>query len=130
MLAITNIVTINVSQAPLGLGALNVNMLALFTTDPTPAGWAVGQDYAIYVAASSVESDFGTSSETYKQAVAVFSQNPNMLSGGGALIIVPIISSLSSSSSRSSSSSSSCRSSSSSSSSSSKSSSSSSSSAT
>jgi hypothetical protein len=45
--------------------------------------------YRIYVSAQQVGTDFGTGTETYNQAVAVFSQQPNILNNNGVLIIVP-----------------------------------------
>ena len=83
-LDLTNVITVNVSQAPIGLGEYNVNNVALFT-DETPL---VAQgDFSVYVSPAAVAIDWGTSSETYLQAVALFSQRPNILNGGGNLII-------------------------------------------
>lgn len=99
MLELTNVINISVTQAPIGLGAYNVNNLALFTRDvPITGGYG---DYGVYVSASGVATDFGSESETYQQAVAVFSQNPNILAGGGNLIVVPFEADSSSSSSSS-----------------------------
>lgn len=89
-LDLVNVINISVSETPVGLGPFNVNNLALFTSDATPAGWDPGQLYAVYVDAKSVGDDFGTTSETYQQAVAVFSQNPNILGGNGSLIVFPL----------------------------------------
>ena len=83
-LDLTNVITVNVAQAPTGLGNYNVNNVALFT-DETPV---VAQgDYSVYVSPAAVATDWGTASETYLQAVAFFSQRPNVLNGGGNLII-------------------------------------------
>lgn len=76
----------SVSQAPAGLGAFQVNNLAIFSKDTFPTGMAAG-DYRVYVSAAAVADDWGSTSETYKQAVAIFSQTPNILNGDGALII-------------------------------------------
>ena len=103
MLDLTNIISISVSEAPIGLGAFNINNLALFTDDPTPEDWDAGQEYGVYVSPQAVGEDFGTDSETYLQAVAVFSQNPNILAAGGSLIVIPLVPGSSSSSSSSSS---------------------------
>ena len=83
---ITNVINVSVSQAPAGLGAFRVNNLAIFSKDTFPAGMVAG-DYRVYVSAAAVATDWGSTSETYKQAVAIFSQTPNILSGGGSLII-------------------------------------------
>ena len=100
MLELSNVINISVSQSPVGLGAYNVNNLALFTKD-IPIVYNYG-DYGVYVSPADVAADFGSTSETYLQAVAVFSQNPNILAGNGNLIIFPTAGTLSSSSSSSS----------------------------
>lgn len=85
---ISNVINISVQQAPVGLGDYNINNLALFTTDQFLSN-ANGDLYRVYVSAQDVGTDFGTSTETYQQAVAVFSQQPNILTGNGSLIIFP-----------------------------------------
>lgn len=85
-IAITNVINVSVSQAPAGLGAFQVNNLAIFSKETFPTGMVAG-DYRVYVSAAAVSDDWGSSSETYKQAVAIFSQTPNILNGDGALII-------------------------------------------
>lgn len=90
-LPITNIININVSSAPTGLGAFNVNNLALITSDAFLVN-STGDLYRSYVSLAQVGTDFGTTTETYKQAAAVFSQQPSILAGGGNLIIFPAFS--------------------------------------
>ena len=104
MLDLTNVVNISVTESPVGLGEYNVNNLALFTRDVPIVGLVEYGDYGVYVSAKAVGDDFGTNTETYLQALAVFSQNPNILAGGGNLIIAPFLADSSSSSSSSSSS--------------------------
>lgn len=87
-LPITNVISVNVSFTPVGLGAFNVNNLALITSDQFLSN-AGGDLYRSYVSLAQVGTDFGTTSETYKQAIAVFSQQPSILGGGGNLIIFP-----------------------------------------
>ena len=87
MLEITNVVNVSVVEAPLGLADYKVNNIALFTKD-TPVPHDYG-DYAVYVSAAAVGDDFGVDSDTYKMAVAGFSQQPNILAGGGSLIVFP-----------------------------------------
>ena len=82
---ITNVVNVSVSQAPAGLGAFRVNNLAIFSKE-TPVASPYGT-YRVYTSTLSVATDWGTTSETYKQAVAIFSQSPNILSGDGTLIV-------------------------------------------
>ena len=83
-LELTNVVTISVSTAPIGLGDYNVNNIALFTQE-TPVDDP--GDYGVYVSPAAVAADWGSASEAYLQAVAIFSQTPNILNGGGNLII-------------------------------------------
>jgi hypothetical protein len=88
MLELTNVINISVTESPIGLGEYNVNNVALFTSDAFLSN-PDGDDYRVYVSAAAVGDDFGTGTETYDQAVALFSQNPNILAGGGNLIIFP-----------------------------------------
>lgn len=87
-LPLSNVINVNVFFPPSGVAAFNVNNLALFTSDSflsNPSSNA----FRIYTSAQQVGLDFGTTTETYLQAVAVFSQQPNLLAGGGSLIIFP-----------------------------------------
>jgi hypothetical protein len=86
-LQLTNIIDISVSATPSGVSAYNTSNLALFTTEtPDPV---FDDDYKIYLEPTEVGQDFGTSSVTYKMALAVFSQQPNILAGGGYLVVIP-----------------------------------------
>lgn len=103
MLELTNVINISVALTPTGLGEYNINNLALFTKDvpledssSSSSSGAAGSGapsegvfgyYRVYVSAAAVAEDFGTTTEVYQQAVAVFSQNPNILAGGGSLIV-------------------------------------------
>jgi Protein of unknown function (DUF3383) len=87
-LPITLVISVSVSQAPLGIGAYNTSNLALFTTD-TPALSFGTLGYQIYFSPNQIATDFGTSSNTYIMANEVFSQSPNILTGGGYLVIIP-----------------------------------------
>lgn len=87
-LDITNVVTISLSAAQTGLGEYNVNNLAIFTSDT--AGDTFGDlGYKIYKAPKEVGTDFGTTSTTYKMALSVFAQTPNILNGDGYLVVIP-----------------------------------------
>ena len=87
-LDITNVVTISLSAAQTGLGEYNVNNLAIFTSDA--AGDTFGDlGYKIYKAPKEVGVDFGTNSTTYKMALSVFAQTPNILNGDGYLVVIP-----------------------------------------
>lgn len=90
-ISINNIINISVQESPVGLGDFNVNNLALFTSDDFLSN-ADGDFFRVYTSALDVGADFGTDSETYEQALAVFSQQPNILAGGGNLIIFPAFS--------------------------------------
>lgn len=87
-LDITNVITISLSAAQTGLGEYNVNNLAIFTGE-TPETSFGDLGYKIYKAPKEVGVDFGTTSTTYKMALAVFSQTPNILNGNGYLVVIP-----------------------------------------
>jgi hypothetical protein len=86
-LPITNFVNISVIQAGAGLLPYAVNNLAIFTQE-TPVG-SLTSGYGIYLNSAGVKEDWGSTSDVYAQALAVFSQAPNITTGGGVLIIVP-----------------------------------------
>lgn len=90
-LPITNIINVSVSQTPSGISAFNTSNLALFTADTPSPSFSSG--YKIYLEPTDVGTDFGTTSVTYKMALAVFSQAPNILAGGGYLVVIPYTSS-------------------------------------
>lgn len=89
-LPLTNVVNISVSQAQPGVGAYNTSNLALFTDEPFANSFGT-LGYAIYESPLQVGVDFGTSSQTYAMALAVFSQQPNILAGGGSLVVIPFV---------------------------------------
>lgn len=88
MLELTNVINISVSQAPTGLGNYKVNNLALFSEDAFLSNTA-NDVFRTYVSPAAVAKDFGSTSETYLQANAVFAQQPNILAGGGELVVFP-----------------------------------------
>lgn len=87
-LDITNVITISLSAAQTGLGEYNVNNLAIFTGE-TPETSFGDLGYKIYKAPKEVGVDFGTNSVTYKMALSVFAQTPNILNGDGYLVVIP-----------------------------------------
>ena len=91
MLELSNVVSINVALAPMGLGEYNVNNIAYFASEPFLSN-PNSDDYRVYVSPADVAADFGSNSEAYAQANAIFAQNPNILAGGGNLIIFPMLS--------------------------------------
>lgn len=90
-LDITNVITISLSAAQTGLGDYNVNNLAIFTNEQSESGFG-DLGYKIYKAPKEVGTDFGTTSLTYKMALAVFAQTPNILNGNGYLVVIPFAS--------------------------------------
>ena len=88
--ALSRVINVTLLSTPQGLANFNVNSLSLFTNETPGAGF--GSDgYKIYTSPDGVATDFGTASETYLQAVAVFSQSPNILTGGGYLVVIPLL---------------------------------------
>lgn len=86
-LQLSNIINISVSEAQAGIGEYNTSNLAIFS-DETP-GVSFGDDgFKQYIDPTDVATDFGTSSITYKMALAIFSQQPNILAGGGQLVVI------------------------------------------
>lgn len=85
-LPISNFVTVTVALPGVGLRPYAVNNLLIVTSetpvDPLAAGYGQYRDSA------SVKLDWGSDSEVYDQAIAIFSQAPNILSGNGVLTVV------------------------------------------
>lgn len=82
-------INVSISNTPIGLGNANINTIGIFTVEqPT---WAGSETHRIYFNASSVGIDYGTTSEAYEQAVAIFSQSPNPTSTGGYVAMIPLI---------------------------------------
>ena len=87
-LPISNIVQISLSNPQAGLGAYAINQVAILDRETPLGGWTgATTGYGVYRTASQVALDWGIGSEAYAQAVAIFSQTPNILSGDGQLII-------------------------------------------
>lgn len=84
---LSNVINVSLITAPASLTGVNINTVALFTTEQPDSAFADG--YKIYVNATDVGRDFGTDSKPYKLAVKFFSQSPNPLSTRGYLAIVP-----------------------------------------
>ena len=88
------IINISIAVTQKGVDSIQLSNLALFTKDPFISNDA-GDEYRSYVSLAKVGTDFGTETETYQQAQAVFSQKKTILDGGGQLIIVPLLSGVS-----------------------------------
>lgn len=90
-LQISNVINISVSQAGTGVGEYNTSNVGMFTREtPGPNFGLLG--YKIYLDPSEVGVDFGTTSNTFKMANAIFSQQPNILANNGYLVIMPFLS--------------------------------------
>jgi hypothetical protein len=91
-LSINNFVRVSVSTPPPGLAEYQVNNLALFTKESPINTDITATNPGIYLSPSDVAADWGSASEVYQQANAIFGQNPCILDGGGSLIIFPMAS--------------------------------------
>lgn len=89
-LNLTNVINVSVSEAQTGVGQYNTSNIALFTNEPF-ANTFGNLGYNIYLSPQQVGVDFGTGSETYAMANAIFSQQPNILTGGGYLVVIPMV---------------------------------------
>jgi hypothetical protein len=87
---IEQFVSVSVSTPPTGLQSYAVNNLAIFTKEAPVNGAITSAAPGIYVSPADVAADWGAGSEVYDQAVAVFSQSPNILDGQGSLVIFPM----------------------------------------
>lgn len=86
-LDIGNVVRVSISGPERGLANINTSALAIITDEaPIPADFGV---FRTYLNPDGVAEDFGTSSETYRLALAVFNQKANILTGGGFLVVIP-----------------------------------------
>lgn len=85
-LSLDYIYNVSVSQLGQAIGRYNTSNIGIITADVP--GVSFGADnYKIYQEPLQVGKDFGTASETYKAAVAIYSQKPNLKAGGGYLVI-------------------------------------------
>ena len=82
---ITYVVSASAVAPSLGLEPLKTGTILLLTDEQPLAPLENG--FMLTKQASSVVSQFGTNSETAKQAQIIFSQNPNLLLGNGYLIV-------------------------------------------
>jgi hypothetical protein len=89
-LAISNVISISVAEPGVGIGEYNTSNLAIFSRE-TPGGGFGSDGYKIYLEPAEVGTDFGTGSDTYKMALAVFSQKPNILANRGYLVVIPFV---------------------------------------
>ena len=90
-LSIENVINVSISTVGQGAGAYNTSNLAIISHEGYESSFGT-DGYKIYLEPSDVGTDFGTDSITYKEALAVFSQQPNILAGGGYLVVIPQVS--------------------------------------
>lgn len=90
-LALTNVINISIATAQPGVGAYNTSNVAIFSRDAVNLGTFGVLGYKIYTSPGDVATDFGTGSNTFAMANAIFSQQPNILLGGGYLVIIPFL---------------------------------------
>jgi hypothetical protein len=87
-LPITNVVNISVASPQAGLADYQVNNVAILSKEVPLGGWSGATfGFAVYLSPQQVALDWGVGSETYTQAVSMFSQVPNPLTGQGQLIV-------------------------------------------
>lgn len=90
-LELSNVVNISVSETPSGISAFNTSNLALFSDEAFDPNTFGDDGYKIYLEPGEVGIDFGTDSRTYKMALAIFSQQPNILAANGYLVVIPMV---------------------------------------
>ena len=90
-LSIANVVNVSASTPQPGIGMYNTGNLAIFTRDTAATSFGT-LGYKQYLSPTQVGLDFGTSSNTFAMANAIFSQQPNILIPGGYLVIIPFLS--------------------------------------
>ena len=88
-LALSNVIQVSLLAPGPQLGVPNMSALAFITQATAPSSWSAGQVFGVYVNPQGVATDWGSTSDMYNMAIAVFSQNANILTGGGYLVIVP-----------------------------------------
>lgn len=91
VLPITYFVNTTISGSQSGLQEKNMASV-LFLTTETPSNSDL---FRVYTSPSSVGKDYGTNSDAFKYATALFNQTPNILSASGKLIIAPLKNSVS-----------------------------------
>lgn len=84
---LNTVITVSLTGPTPGFAGFNTANLGFFTTE-LPANSFPSAGIQYYTSPTQVGLDFGTSSQTYQMANAVFSVNPNILLAGGQLIIV------------------------------------------
>jgi hypothetical protein len=88
MLPLSTVINVSVEQLAAGLANYNLSNLLLVTSASAPSSYGT-EVYGVYTSVEAVLEDYGATDETYLQAEAVFSQQPNILNNSGKLLIYP-----------------------------------------
>lgn len=88
---LTNVINISIATPQPGVGAYNTSNMALFSRETVnlPTFGTLG--YKQYTSSAQVATDFGSSSNTFAMANAIFSQQPNITLPGGYLVVIPFL---------------------------------------
>jgi len=89
-LPISVVVNVSVATPQTGATEYNTSNIAIFSRDSYGPTFGTGS-YKIYLSASQVATDFGSSSATYLMALQIFSQQPNILNNQGYLVVIPFL---------------------------------------
>lgn len=90
-LPISTVINVSVATPQIGIGAYNTANIALFSRETPTAAYGAAA-YKIYLSATQVGLDWGTSSNTYQTALGIFGQQPNIFNNSGYVVIVPYLS--------------------------------------
>lgn len=90
-LPVSTIFNVSVATVQQGLGQYNTSNLAIFSREAVASSFG-NLGYKIYFSPTQVGIDFGSSSNTFAMANAIFSQQPNILNNQGYLVVIPFLS--------------------------------------
>ena len=86
-LPVSTIVQVSIAAPQPGLLTPQVNNICILDLETPAVPGNLTNNMGVYSTAQQVGVDWGTSSEAYLQALAIFQQRPNILAGGGQLIV-------------------------------------------
>lgn len=88
---LSNVINISIATPQPGVGAYNTSNIGLFSREAVNLATFGTMGFKIYTSPVQVATDFGSSSNTFAMANAIFSQQPNILANGGYLVIMPFL---------------------------------------
>jgi hypothetical protein len=88
---LSNVINISIASVQPGVGAYNTSNIGLFSRETVSYPTFGTAGYKLYTSPTQVGIDFGTSSNTYAMANAIFGQQPNILANQGYLCIIPFL---------------------------------------